>query len=359
MPLARPDHSRIEERRKLVEEVEEVERERKVDSRQNSIEFEMAGSGPSGPTPPPSPPELPPAAAAEAVARAAVAKATEKVAAEVKEVELVAEMMAAAINEVAAVEEMVGAAARVSAVTAGVAEAALAAEPAAQTSTRGDNWPGSSHAPHTGSSNLDRLSPLPASQKESVRASATSSSWSSLGAEDEAITRRAPMQGKFVDEPCLLAMREAIRRHLEDSELEVIVLVEGIDPASSNTFQARHSYMSSDIRFDCGFSPVMSITADGSPHLDWNEFHKCATGTEPTRRGVPSRGLCLPRRTRLLLTATRTRASVCPTPLAVSRSCPSTRRPWWGALTREAIIPRGRCELPSGSGGEGSDWASW
>jgi len=81
------------------------------------------------------------------------------------------------------------------------------------------------------------------------------------------------VQGKYAEDEQLLAMREAIRRHLEESEIEVIVLVEGIDPVSSNTFQARHSYMSSDICFDCGFSPVMSISEDGVPHLDWDVFH--------------------------------------------------------------------------------------
>ena len=57
------------------------------------------------------------------------------------------------------------------------------------------------------------------------------------------------------------------------SELEVIVVVEGIEPYSSNTFQARHSYMHSDVVFDAHFAPCMSVDADGMPRLDWGKFH--------------------------------------------------------------------------------------
>ena len=46
-----------------------------------------------------------------------------------------------------------------------------------------------------------------------------------------------PRQGFGADHQSLEAMREAIRKHLNDSDLELIVIVEAIDPFSSNTFQ--------------------------------------------------------------------------------------------------------------------------
>ena len=83
-----------------------------------------------------------------------------------------------------------------------------------------------------------------------------------------------PRQGPLASEEDLRHMREEIRRHIIDSELEIIVLVEAIEPSSSNTFQARHSYMASDIEFDAQFAPTMSVKMDGRAHLDWNSFHK-------------------------------------------------------------------------------------
>lgn len=82
-----------------------------------------------------------------------------------------------------------------------------------------------------------------------------------------------PRQGEFADRKSLQAFREALRMHVVNSELEVIVLVEAIDPASSNTFQARHSYMAEDIEFDCRFAPAMSINEHGHAYLDWDAFH--------------------------------------------------------------------------------------
>eukprot|EP00965_Chrysotila_dentata_P151676 5012829-Pleurochrysis_carterae.AAC.1 len=46
-----------------------------------------------------------------------------------------------------------------------------------------------------------------------------------------------PRQGLGVDLPSLTAFREKLREHVRKSEIEVIVVVEAIDPSSSNTFQ--------------------------------------------------------------------------------------------------------------------------
>ena len=75
----------------------------------------------------------------------------------------------------------------------------------------------------------------------------------------------------------LLEMRRAIKEHLQNSSIEVIVVVEGIEPASSCTFMARHSYIASEIAFDETFEPCMSLATDGAAQLSWDLFH----GTRP------------------------------------------------------------------------------
>jgi hypothetical protein len=118
-------------------------------------------------------------------------------------------------------------------------------------------------------------------------------------------------------------MRKLIKQHLSRSHLEVVVIVEAIDPHSSNTFQARHSYMppdsrappppphvhtcmppvldarplahtharrahhcvdlvrrrvyrytAEDILFDHSFEASMQVAADGQAQLNWDLFHK-------------------------------------------------------------------------------------
>ena len=73
----------------------------------------------------------------------------------------------------------------------------------------------------------------------------------------------------------LKRMQELIRQHLQRSRLEVVVVVEAIDPHSSNTFQARHSYTADDIEFDKSFVGVMAVSPDdGMAMLDWSKFHQ-------------------------------------------------------------------------------------
>ena len=62
--------------------------------------------------------------------------------------------------------------------------------------------------------------------------------------------------------------QQAIRKHLAASELEVIVVLEGIDPHTSNTFQARHSYTCDDILFDHKHEPCMSLLDGQVPPSD-------------------------------------------------------------------------------------------
>ena len=54
-----------------------------------------------------------------------------------------------------------------------------------------------------------------------------------------------------------------------------MVTVEAIDPHSSNSFQARHSYTAEDIEFDKSFVGVMEVNPDdGMAVLNWSKFHE-------------------------------------------------------------------------------------
>ena len=90
------------------------------------------------------------------------------------------------------------------------------------------------------------------------------------------------LQGIKASKMQLLEMREAVREHIAGSELEVVVVVEAIEPHTSGTFQARHSYTADDIVFDKSFVTCMNVAKDGQAHLNWKLFHKmkdCAFNT--------------------------------------------------------------------------------
>lgn len=68
--------------------------------------------------------------------------------------------------------------------------------------------------------------------------------------------------------------KDAIRKHLEETKLEIIVIIEGTDPRTSNSFQSRHSYCSSDIVFDRLYVPCMSVSEQGTAEVNLNLFHQ-------------------------------------------------------------------------------------
>ncbi len=87
----------------------------------------------------------------------------------------------------------------------------------------------------------------------------------------------------FEDEDNILAndhkkaypkLREGINDHLNSADLEIIVLVEGIDALTSYTIQARHSYTVEDIEWDATFASCVYPDEDNIPHIDFNRFHK-------------------------------------------------------------------------------------
>lgn len=66
--------------------------------------------------------------------------------------------------------------------------------------------------------------------------------------------------------------RAQIMNHIHQTELEVIVVLEGIDGATSNTMQARHSYTIEEIAWDSTFEKCVSKTPDGVL-INFDRFH--------------------------------------------------------------------------------------
>ena len=68
-------------------------------------------------------------------------------------------------------------------------------------------------------------------------------------------------------------LRKAIEDHLHDSALEIVVVMEAIEPASSCTFQARNSYTIHNIEFDRWFAPCVGVGKKGQAEVNLNRFH--------------------------------------------------------------------------------------
>jgi len=73
-------------------------------------------------------------------------------------------------------------------------------------------------------------------------------------------------------------VRDAIEHFLESSQLEIICIVEGIEPQSSATFQARHSYTVDDIMFDHWFVECFGTDPKNPSKIamDMQNFHEVA-----------------------------------------------------------------------------------
>ena len=69
-------------------------------------------------------------------------------------------------------------------------------------------------------------------------------------------------------------LENATRSWLNDSNFEVICLVEGIDSVTSAALQARFSYTSNDIQWNHSFAPCVSRNEEnGAAVIDFSKFH--------------------------------------------------------------------------------------
>lgn len=68
--------------------------------------------------------------------------------------------------------------------------------------------------------------------------------------------------------------RDAIRERFRKRSIEVICLVEGTDPHTANSFQARHSYSFDDLEFDAQHAPCLGVGTDVPGVVNLSQFHK-------------------------------------------------------------------------------------
>eukprot|EP00730_Choanoeca_flexa_P014149 TRINITY_DN6079_c0_g1_i1.p1 TRINITY_DN6079_c0_g1~~TRINITY_DN6079_c0_g1_i1.p1 ORF type:complete len:512 (+),score=97.87 TRINITY_DN6079_c0_g1_i1:73-1536(+) len=71
----------------------------------------------------------------------------------------------------------------------------------------------------------------------------------------------------------LATQKKAIQDQLKQENIEILAIVEGVDPYTAATVQARHSYTHDDIVFDHTFAPCVTKGSDGACQLDMHFFH--------------------------------------------------------------------------------------
>ncbi|KAG5190243.1 hypothetical protein JKP88DRAFT_175800 [Tribonema minus] len=67
--------------------------------------------------------------------------------------------------------------------------------------------------------------------------------------------------------------RRAIAAFVKDRELEVVVIVEGIDTSTGSTVQCRYSYAVDNMVWDHAIGPCVTKDADGKCVVDFLKFH--------------------------------------------------------------------------------------
>lgn len=97
------------------------------------------------------------------------------------------------------------------------------------------------------------------------------------------------------EEPRKPPSRQDVEDFLKNTWIEVVCLVEGIEPTTSATIQARHSYANEDLVFDHGFAPAVSRhrAGGGSWVVDFDRFHSLVpmlptTSAAPQWSAVPA-----------------------------------------------------------------------
>lgn len=60
---------------------------------------------------------------------------------------------------------------------------------------------------------------------------------------------------------------------LWDSNLEIVVILTGLDESFSQTIHARHSFIAEDIRWDKRFVDILTILPNGDRAVDYGRFH--------------------------------------------------------------------------------------
>eukprot|EP01083_Nonionella_stella_P284637 969042_1 len=80
--------------------------------------------------------------------------------------------------------------------------------------------------------------------------------------------------------------RRKITSHWLDVSMEIIVLVEGVDPATSCSVQAQHSYVPSEVKWNSKLKKCVSMNSHGACCIDFDLFHGiCNAATSPHKSG--------------------------------------------------------------------------
>jgi inward rectifier potassium channel len=61
---------------------------------------------------------------------------------------------------------------------------------------------------------------------------------------------------------------------LEEADIELIVVLTGIDETFSQTIHARHSYIAAEIRWNERFADILTTAEDGRRIIDYSRFHE-------------------------------------------------------------------------------------
>ena len=101
---------------------------------------------------------------------------------------------------------------------------------------------------------------------------------------------KAKLDGDGTDEKATPVPKRMPRPTMEEIQAklplqELIVVVEGIDPLTSGTFQALHSYIPEEIEYSARFVPCLTSTKEmKATFVDLDKFHKVEPATEAEKR---------------------------------------------------------------------------
>lgn len=65
-----------------------------------------------------------------------------------------------------------------------------------------------------------------------------------------------------------------VAKHLAEAKCEILCFVEGVDPTTSGTLQARHSYACDDIVFNATFKRCVQGSLDGTCEINFDHYHE-------------------------------------------------------------------------------------
>jgi hypothetical protein len=106
---------------------------------------------------------------------------------------------------------------------------------------------------------------------------------SSLGNTDDSNDTRTHNQNEIDSGPNVESRRQQEERtmvqvFMQDRNMEIVAIVEGVDSATGGAVQSRHSFLSSEIRWDKTFAPcVYEADEEGVAVIDFSVFHKLDT----------------------------------------------------------------------------------